>query len=134
MSDAIALAGARARAGIWRFKTLARAERTFGNISAPEQAAIYRIIQEQLNNILKYADASSVTIRIAPKANKIFLTISDNGKGFDTRVQRNGIGITNINSRAELYNGKVEIDSSPGNGCRLKVEFQTPGVVSPKAA
>lgn len=96
--------------------------------------AIYRIVQEQLNNILKYADASCVTIRLTTRSNKVFLTVSDNGRGFDTSAQRTGIGITNINNRAELYNGSVEIDSSPGNGCRLNVEFQSQGIKSIKAA
>jgi len=62
------------------------------------------------------------------------LSVSDNGKGFDTRLSRKGIGITNMNSRAELFNGKVEIDSSPGNGCRLRVELHIKSVLPQRAA
>ncbi|MES1198087.1 MAG: response regulator [Chitinophagaceae bacterium] len=87
--------------------------------------AIYRIIQEQLNNILKYAEASNVVIRVQTKANFVSLLISDDGKGFDTKLQRKGIGIINIHNRAELYNGKEEINSSPGNGCSLKVILES---------
>ena len=105
-----------------------------GNLEEGLKLTIYRIIQEQLNNILKYADASAVIIQVITKDNTILLSISDDGKGFDICRQRNGIGITNINSRAEIYNGKVEIDSSPGNGCCLKVELHTRSVSSPKAA
>ncbi len=43
------------------------------------------------------------------------------GKGFDPRMRRKGVGISNIISRAELYNGKVEIESAPGKGCQLMV-------------
>jgi signal transduction histidine kinase len=52
---------------------------------------------------------------------QIYLQVKDDGKGFDPRLRRNGVGISNIISRAELYNGRVEIDSAPGKGCRLEV-------------
>jgi len=88
----------------------------------PEQKInIYRIIQEQLNNILKHAQASSVIIELNKEKERISLLVQDDGKGFDPRLRRNGVGISNIISRAELYNGKVEIDSAPGKGCRLEV-------------
>lgn len=95
---------------------------------------IYRIMQEQLNNIIKHAEASAVSILIRKKEDVVILSIVDNGKGFDMNQERNGIGITNINSRAGLYNGKVEIDSSPGNGCRLNVTLQNRVISSIKAA
>lgn len=104
------------------------------NLSESLRITIYRIIQEQLNNILKYAEASEVTIRITSAPDSVLLLISDNGKGFDTLARRKGVGITNINSRAELFNGKVEIDSSPGNGCRLKVKLNIKVVAPQKAA
>jgi len=88
----------------------------------PEQKInIYRIIQEQLNNILKHAQASSVTLELNKMQEQIRLRVTDDGRGFDTRIRRKGVGLSNIMSRAELYNGKVEIDSSPGKGCRLEV-------------
>jgi PAS domain S-box-containing protein len=82
---------------------------------------IYRIVQEQLNNIVKYSKATSLKIQICNEGERIDLNISDNGNGFDPKIRRKGIGITNIISRAELYNGYVNIDSAPGKGCRLKV-------------
>ncbi|HSC37523.1 MAG TPA: ATP-binding protein, partial [Chitinophagaceae bacterium] len=90
-------------------------------LSKDQKVAIYRIVQEQLNNILKYADADCVSIQIREKARQISLLIADDGKGFDINCKRQGVGITNIISRAELFNGKVEIDSAPGKGCRIKV-------------
>jgi two-component system, NarL family, sensor histidine kinase UhpB len=92
------------------------------NSLLPEQKInIYRIIQEQLNNILKHAQASVVVIELTKVKEQVRLRIRDDGKGFDPRTRRKGVGISNIISRAELYNGKVEIDSSPGKGCRLEV-------------
>src|SRR5579872_3726267 len=88
----------------------------------PEQKInIYRIIQEQLNNILKHAQAGEVVIELNKVKEQVRLRLTDDGKGFDPRMRRKGVGLSNIISRAELYNGKVEIDSSPGKGCRLEV-------------
>ncbi len=84
---------------------------------------IFRIIQEQLNNTLKHAEASEVQIAIMQSSRLLRITIADDGKGFDTTHKRKGIGITNIISRTELFNGRVTIDSSPGNGCRMQVSF-----------
>ena len=88
----------------------------------PEQKInVYRIIQEQLNNILKHAHASMVVLELNMIREQIRLRVTDDGRGFDTRTRRKGVGLSNIISRAELYNGKVEIDSAPGKGCRLEV-------------
>jgi len=92
------------------------------NALLPEQKInVYRIIQEQLNNILKHAQAHSVMIELTKEEEQIRLLVVDDGKGFDPRMRRDGVGISNIISRAELYNGKVDIDSAPGKGCRLEV-------------
>ena len=92
------------------------------NSLLPEQKInVYRIIQEQLNNILKHAHATTVVIELNKMKERISLQVKDDGKGFDPRARRKGVGISNIISRAELYNGKVEIDTAPGRGCRLEV-------------
>jgi signal transduction histidine kinase len=84
---------------------------------------LFRIIQEQLNNTIKHAEASEVTISVIQKKQLLQITIADNGKGFDTSQKRKGIGITNIISRTELFNGRVIIESSPHRGCRMQVSF-----------
>jgi signal transduction histidine kinase len=80
-------------------------------------------VQEQLNNTIKYAAASQVYIAIVKKDRHLQVTIADDGKGFDTSKKRTGIGITNIISRTELFNGRVKIESAPGRGCRMQVSF-----------
>jgi PAS domain S-box-containing protein len=85
--------------------------------------SLYRIIQEQLSNILKYAEASRVFLKLNQDGEVLHLVITDDGKGFDTTQKRKGIGITNMITRAEVYNGRVQITSSPGNGCTLNVSF-----------
>jgi len=84
---------------------------------------IYRIVQEQINNILKYADASQATISISQSNGNVHLSILDNGKGFDPLIKRKGIGISNIIDRIESYNGEVSIESSPGKGCKLVIRI-----------
>src|SRR5260221_1565788 len=83
--------------------------------------ALFRMVQEQLNNIVKHARATRVLIRLSIEGPDIVLTVADNGVGFDVSRHRKGVGITNIISRAELFNGTVEIQSMPGEGCVLSV-------------
>jgi len=84
---------------------------------------IYRIVQEQLNNILKHSQATKVEVELKKEANCLQVSITDNGKGFDPSEKRNGIGLKNIKNRAEIYNGIVEIISSPGEGCKTNIIF-----------
>jgi PAS domain S-box-containing protein len=92
-----------------------------GELLPEQKINIYRIIQEQLNNILKHAQAGTVVIELNKVKEQVRLRLADDGKGFDPRMRRKGVGISNIISRAELYNGKVEIESAPGKGCQLVV-------------
>ena len=85
---------------------------------------IYRIIQEQMSNILKHAGASEVKIELRKEKNDLILVITDNGKGFDTSAKGKGIGLKNIKNRAELYDGTVQIVCPPGKGCTMKIVFK----------
>ncbi|MBC8033947.1 MAG: PAS domain S-box protein, partial [Chitinophagaceae bacterium] len=88
--------------------------------------ALYRIIQEQITNILKYASASEVKIHLEQNEKGVKLDITDNGVGFDQSTNRKGSGFTNIRNRSQAYNGKVAVDASPGNGCSLHVFLRHP--------
>jgi signal transduction histidine kinase len=94
-------------------------------LSEEQKLTVYRIIQEQLSNVLKHSEASSVAITVGVSNEKIRFRIVDNGKGFDASKKRNGIGLTNIINRAGLFNGKVNISSQPGQGCSLEVELNS---------
>jgi len=82
---------------------------------------IFRIVQEQLNNIVKHSQATNAIIKLSRDAHEVILQISDNGTGYDPLNKTGGVGIQNIRSRAELYNGTVTIVSKPGKGYSLKV-------------
>jgi signal transduction histidine kinase len=84
---------------------------------------IYRIVQELLNNAAKYSEAKKIQIIVISKAGFISVTVADDGKGFNTKQKRKGIGFSNIIYRAECFNGKVSIKSSPGKGCKVHVKI-----------
>jgi PAS domain S-box-containing protein len=88
------------------------------------KVTLYRIIQEQLNNIVKYSSATIIEVRLTQNQYNLTLLIEDNGQGFDVKAKRKGIGLANIMSRAELYNGQAIIESSPGAGCTVLVIFK----------
>jgi PAS domain S-box-containing protein len=93
-------------------------------LSHDRQLMIYRIVQEQTSNIIKYAEASKAAIILEERNNQCRLSISDNGKGFDKEVQKvSGVGLINIFSRADAYNGNVKIETAPGKGCIIEVLF-----------
>ena len=87
------------------------------------QTTIYRIIQEQLTNVIKYAHANSVRVIIAGTNDDIAVQVQDNGIGFDLKEKSRGNGITNMISRAETIGGSLKFETSPGNGCTMTAEF-----------
>ena len=87
------------------------------------KTAVFRIIQEQLNNVLKHAGASKVLVSISQESDSLLLQVSDDGKGFDLLKKRDGIGINNIINRAEVFGGRVVFDTAPEKGCSLFISF-----------
>jgi len=75
--------------------------------------------------VLKHAQATRISIQLKVDNKEIELVITDNGKGFDQEKikTRKGVGLTNIASRVDLFNGTMEIISSPGKGCQLNVKI-----------
>lgn len=92
------------------------------NIPFKIQLSLYRIVQESISNVIKYAQANNVIVQISQHENTINLTIEDDGIGFDTSKVVYGLGIKNIKSRTALMNGTVEILSEKGKGTTINVE------------
>lgn len=90
---------------------------------------IYRIIQEALNNAIKYAEADEVTIFVSNSDTCLTISISDNGKGFNTsyldskvRSVSSGNGIVNIQERTSLINGEFRIETGIGKGTKIMIK------------
>ena len=91
------------------------------DISEGKKIALYRIFQEQLKNTIQYSKATTVVIQLINTSTAIELIVQDDGVGFCPLKKTKGIGLRNIYDRTTLYNGTVDLHSSPGCGCKLKV-------------
>jgi PAS domain S-box-containing protein len=85
------------------------------------QLNLFRILQEQLRNIYKYAQAKTLSITMEMKNNQLILIITDDGIGFDVTTVRKGIGLANIQRRVEMFAGSYRIETAPGKGCQLEI-------------
>jgi two-component system, NarL family, sensor histidine kinase UhpB len=92
-------------------------------ISNKVKLCLYRMIQEQVSNILKYAKAKNVTITIDASEILCSLSIRDDGIGFNPDKKTKGIGLKNIESRCSLFDGSMDLITSPGEGCQLKIQL-----------
>jgi PAS domain S-box-containing protein len=90
-------------------------------LSPQQKLMVFRIVQEQTNNIIKYAGANRVAIAVNKKNNYLHLEIRDNGKGFNLKEANNGIGLTNIRNRVEAFSGTLNIITSAGQGCSMEI-------------
>jgi len=97
------------------------------DIDQTTSVAIYRIVQELLNNTIKHANAKNVLVQLHHSAQEKLLavTVEDDGNGFDTNLlnQSNGMGWLNIRNRVEFLKGKIDIQSSPGKGTSVMIEI-----------
>jgi PAS domain S-box-containing protein len=84
---------------------------------------IYRIIQEQVNNMVKYASAGNVNITIEAKPAGLHIELKDDGAGFDLTRKRSGIGLSNMMNRIESFNGQMILESSLGEGCSIRIDI-----------
>jgi signal transduction histidine kinase len=91
---------------------------------APEiNTAIYRITQESLTNISKYAYATEVKLELATARGNLRLIIQDNGRGFDLGQNTTGFGLHSMRERTLALGGEFNINSAPGSGCKIKVNI-----------
>jgi two-component system alkaline phosphatase synthesis response regulator PhoP len=89
------------------------------NMEATVQTHLYRMVQESVNNILKHAHATHVTIQLESNENSIRLLIEDDGAGFDQSVITHGFGLSSLHKRAEELDGILTITSSIGKGTSI---------------
>lgn len=93
-------------------------------ISLTGKNILLGLLQEFIQNSLKYAGCEQILICFKKEGPDIFITASDNGKGFDMNVRSNGIGLQNMKKRAEQLNAEYVITSEPGKGTSVFLHFK----------
>lgn len=93
------------------------------HLSTELETSIFRILQELVNNTLKYAHATTMSIQFINSNGALLCIYEDDGIGFDTTAAPNGIGLRNITNRVLLLGGTIEFDSSPGSGLVATMEI-----------
>jgi signal transduction histidine kinase len=85
--------------------------------------AVCQIVQEAVSNVIRHSDASHLRISAHENSKSFQIVISDDGKGFDFSLagSHNGLGLRNIQQRALIHGGRVEIDTAPGQGTKLTI-------------
>jgi signal transduction histidine kinase len=93
------------------------------------ELSVYRIVQELLNNIVKHSKASEAIVQLSFQDKLLSITIEDNGIGFTKGgQQKDGMGLRSLQSRVKAMNGKIEFDSTAGQGLNAYLEFETAGL------
>jgi PAS domain S-box-containing protein len=121
-----------------RYGNLFEVEFTHSEVSVLEEmgqskkVTLFRVIQEQTKNIIKYSKAKKVKIALSTSVGQIRLEIQDDGIGFDPENTHRGLGLANIFERSRLYEGTATLGTSPGNGCCVivNIPFGCPGPVT----
>lgn len=91
---------------------------------APEkELVLYRCAYELVGNALRHAGASNIDVYLNMDENTVYLSVVDNGCGFDTQTTPMGMGINNLRTRLAAFGGRIEIYSTPENGTEVNVEL-----------
>lgn len=113
------------------YRTGATVTTTFGTLPPTErlplgiQEALFRMAQEALSNAARHARASQVHVQVEQVADEklLRLEVQDNGQGFDSSQSTKGMGLANLQARATMLAGKIEIESTPGQGTRIRIDI-----------
>ena len=98
-----------------------------GRALPPElNTVVYRIVQEALTNITKYAEATEVMIELLALPTQLILLIQDNGKGFNIKQNTTGFGLQGMRERTLAQGGQFELNSMPKSGCTITAKFPLP--------
>ena len=98
--------------------------RGFPRMSIQQEFALFRIIQEFINNSLKHSKADNLRIEFKCRKKMALITLRDNGIGFNMAALRSqGMGLSNVSSRIKPYNGEVDIISHPGKGTKYEISI-----------
>nr|WP_175476068.1 sensor histidine kinase [Evansella caseinilytica] len=88
------------------------------------EVALFRFVQEAVQNAQKHADATEIQVKVELSVNKAIVVVKDDGKGFDPSVKKeNSFGLLGMRERVNMLDGHLDIDSTPGRGTLLMVQI-----------
>jgi PAS domain S-box-containing protein len=87
------------------------------------ETAVYRLVQEALNNVSKHSMAQRAELRVRESDSQIEIEVSDDGVGFEPNLVREGFGLVGMRERAALLGGTLRIESTPGSGTKVRAEI-----------
>lgn len=110
-----------------KLKVDTKVSHTSKSLPFQTQLNIFRIVQELVNNNIKHAQAGNISIEVTKKDRNTFITVADNGIGFDTKNSiktPKGIGLSSIKNRLRLYEGTLNIESKPKFGSTITINLK----------
>ena len=109
------------RAGIET--TLALPQAGLEDLDSDEQLVVYRVVQEGLSNVAQHAGARNVRVDVERRSEGTVVRVADDGEGFTSGEQPNGLGLTGMRERAVLAGGRLDVSSSPGAGTTIQLRL-----------
>jgi two-component system sensor histidine kinase UhpB len=97
-----------------------------GGLPLEAELAVYRIIQEALSNVVRHSGATRAAVRVAREPDRLVVTVEDDGQGFnvpEVRAAGRGLGLFGMGERAAYLGGRVDVQSTPGTGTRVRAEI-----------
>jgi signal transduction histidine kinase len=84
---------------------------------------LFRIVQELLQNVMKHAMATNTIVQISYNAGHLYITVEDDGKGFDmeTAKRKNGVGLKNIETRVKILKGRIDYQTTKGTSVLIEI-------------
>ncbi len=92
-------------------------------VQMEKKHVIYRVIQELLNNAFKYADANKIQLELKIEQERFIMYYQDDGKGFDTKKIKKGVGLDSMRSRIRFHKGEISIQTAPGKGVKINIQI-----------
>jgi signal transduction histidine kinase len=102
-------------------------ENVSDNLPDEYRTCVYRVVQEALNNCSKHAYAKHVQVVVRQEPDHLFVTIEDDGKGFDPKRGR-GMGLVGMQERVSQLGGDLSVESDPTRGTKLRIGLPLPQV------
>jgi two-component system sensor histidine kinase UhpB len=102
------------------------ADEDVGGLPLEAELAVYRIVQEALSNVVRHSGATRAAVRVAREPDRLVVTVEDDGHGFnvpEVRAAGRGLGLFGMGERAAYLGGRVDVQSTPGTGTRVRAEI-----------